>query len=74
MPHPAHLFSETDEPEGFIPKSAVINIQQPEWAKRIEQKLDRLIEALAGEDEEEPVRSLDNGRTFAPRDDRKGLG
>jgi hypothetical protein len=40
---------------------------------RIEHKLDALIAALADE-EDPPVRSLDNGRTFAARDDKRGLG
>jgi hypothetical protein len=43
--------------------------------KRIEEKVDTLIAALAAEGEEDPpVRSLDNGRTFAARDDKRGLG
>jgi hypothetical protein len=42
---------------------------------RIEHKLDTLIAALAAEGEEDPpVRSLDNGRTFAAREDKRGLG
>lgn len=47
-----------------------------EALSRIEQKLDTLIAALAGDDDEEeqPVRSLDDGRTFPARNDRKGLG
>lgn len=61
-PHPSYLFSGQQD-------------DIPAWAKRIEQKLDTLIAALAGDDEEEqPVRSLDDGRTFPARNDRKGLG
>ncbi len=42
---------------------------------RVEAKVDALIEALAAEEEDEqPMRSLDDGRAFPSRDDRKGLG
>lgn len=45
-----------------------------EVVRRVERKLDTLIAALAAEDEDDgTVKSLD-GRTFAPRDDSKGLG
>jgi hypothetical protein len=55
------------------PPRAPVKDDQPAWAKRIEAKLDTLIAALADE-EDPPVRSLDNGRTFAARDDKRGLG
>lgn len=41
---------------------------------RIEHKLDTLIAALADGDDEKSLTSLDDGRTFAARNDRRGLG
>lgn len=42
--------------------------------ERIERKLDTLIAALAEDDGDEPVRSLDGRVVIAPRDEKKGLG
>jgi hypothetical protein len=47
--------------------------RQPEWARRIERKLDTLIAALAEEEGEESLTTLD-GQRIAARDTRRGLG
>lgn len=44
-----------------------------ETLRRIERKLDALLAALA-EEQDEPVTSLDDGKAFPTRDDRRGLG
>lgn len=45
-----------------------------EAVRRVERKLDTLIAALATEEDDDGVVQSLDGRTFAPRDDSKGLG
>lgn len=49
---------------------------QPEWAKRLEHKLDLILEALSAEDigdEDEPGMDLDGNRLPAERDQAQPL-
>lgn len=53
--------------------SMKFEIVETDQLDRIERKLDQLIAALAGEQGDEDLTSLD-GKTFAARDDRRSLG